>query len=160
MLKKHFFRRNFDLRAHIFSRAGKWQNNLLCKADLLELRLSTRSGRLAFQELFPDFADPTFCAEKAGLFIKSKFEEILNLRATSQPRVIQIQPKATPLAALEEIERSKMVSKNGDKSAADKVTYRMYSHFTCATDTQNMRKIFEAVSDTMLSSAMAEVGIF
>ena len=36
----------------------------------------------------------------------------------------------------------------------------IYTHFTCATDTSNIQFVFDAVTDMIIKSNLAEVGLY
>ena len=37
---------------------------------------------------------------------------------------------------------------------------KLYSHFTCATNTENIRFVFEASSDTIIKQNLSKVGLY
>lgn len=61
-------------------------------------------------------------------------------------------PKNDPVAAQEYILQM-YLEQNEDKEKA------IYSHFTCATDTENIRLIFAAVKDTIVKQNLKDFNL-
>ena len=46
------------------------------------------------------------------------------------------------------------------KKNKDNAKKEIYTHFTCATDTGNIRFVFEAVTDVIVRKHLREVGLY
>lgn len=110
----------------------------LNKADVFEE--SIRSKSLPLWECFADYAGDNGDVDAAKSFVKSLFERIydssfggkvrLNNPCSNYPERVQV--------------------------AIDK----LYTHFTCATDTENISFVFEVTSDFLIRQILAKVGLF
>ena len=56
--------------------------------------------------------------------------------------------------------RQRFEALNRKKDKKDNAKKEIYSHFTCATDTGNIRFVFDAVTDVIIRKHLREVGLY
>ena len=56
--------------------------------------------------------------------------------------------------------RQRFEALNRKKDKKDNTKKEIYTHFTCATDTGNIRFVFEAVTDVIIRKHLREVGLY
>ena len=74
---------------------------------------------------------------------------------TIQPTLNRIQP----ITSLETIENLGVIKENEPKKILDTRT-AIYTHYTCATNTEDMKAVFRAVTDVLMLKNMVNIGMY
>ncbi|XP_065319179.1 guanine nucleotide-binding protein G(i) subunit alpha-like isoform X2 [Gordionus sp. m RMFG-2023] len=116
----------------------------LNKKDLFQEKIQ----KSPLNQCFPEYSGPNTYQE-AGAYIQHKFEA-LNKRSLQYSQInngTNGHPRTENFKDIREIN----VGSN-DKE--------IYAHFTCATDTENIRFVFDAVTDIIIKNNLKECGLF